>query len=464
MGKHRKGSGRTDRRADATRPRSTSSRRSSVSRASAGTGCATSTSSSTRSPRRSRRCSPRTSACAPAAPGPWSVSPDLDDVARQADEIIARARDEAAPHHGRGSRRAGPVAGPMRPAVGDQDVPPIAAFLVAGACVPAALAALVQDHAEGVKRWPSRRAPRRAAGGVPSARSPNLARQEPPSAEACPDATRRRAGDRAAERPGRAAPTASRAQRAAPRTEAPDDGAATHVARNEATFGSRTQPRPVTTRRPGDGASEGDGRSASSSGAKSRPEPRTADARAPLPRSGRVRRRPRLVTLVAGLAIERARSWWASRSSRRARRGGAAGDLTIRRARARAVRLPDAIRSARRRSSSPTRPVRRRRGSRPRRASPGRRFAVGAQASVDHRPGAHAELDPVATSRPAAFARPDGADQFARDAFGRSSSVSCSSSATRDAHRRSPRPTLRAVSGSGRRPSGASGHRGRRRW
>lgn len=72
-------------------------------------------------------------------------APDLDDAARQADEIIARARQEAA----RIVAEAGATQG-ARPA-GDDDRTTVSAFLNKERSFLQDLATLVQGHAEGVK-------------------------------------------------------------------------------------------------------------------------------------------------------------------------------------------------------------------------------------------------------------------------------------------------------------------------
>ena len=67
-----------------------------MSRASAATRCATSTSSSIRSPTTFTALTAENERLRAGGAAPVVGSPDLDDVARQADEIIARARAEAA--------------------------------------------------------------------------------------------------------------------------------------------------------------------------------------------------------------------------------------------------------------------------------------------------------------------------------------------------------------------------------
>ena len=72
-------------------------------------------------------------------------APDLDDIARQADEIIARARAEA----GRIVAEAGVTAGVRQ--AGDDDRAAVSAFLSKERSFLQDLATLVQGHAEGVK-------------------------------------------------------------------------------------------------------------------------------------------------------------------------------------------------------------------------------------------------------------------------------------------------------------------------
>ena len=77
----------------------------------------------------------------------WSAigAPDLDDVGRQADEIIARAREEAARIVREAEERAG-VTG-----AGDADRTAVSAFLSKERQFLQELASVVQGHAEGVK-------------------------------------------------------------------------------------------------------------------------------------------------------------------------------------------------------------------------------------------------------------------------------------------------------------------------
>jgi DivIVA domain-containing protein len=76
-------------------------------------------------------------------------SPDLDDVARQADEIIQRARDEAARIDTEARARASLSAAPAFASEGDRAA--VKAFLAQERAFLESLAGLVQGHAETVK-------------------------------------------------------------------------------------------------------------------------------------------------------------------------------------------------------------------------------------------------------------------------------------------------------------------------
>lgn len=84
-----------------------------------------------------------------AGASPVVGSPDLDDVSRQADEIIQRARDEASRivAEARGSAAAGEVT----PATSEEDRAAVRAFLEREREFLRSLAELVQGHAEAVK-------------------------------------------------------------------------------------------------------------------------------------------------------------------------------------------------------------------------------------------------------------------------------------------------------------------------
>jgi DivIVA domain-containing protein len=84
-----------------------------------------------------------------AGAAPVVGSPDLDDVARQADEIIQRARDEAA--RIAADARAASAAAGTPAAETDQDRAAVKAFLQQERAFLQELAGIVQDHAETVK-------------------------------------------------------------------------------------------------------------------------------------------------------------------------------------------------------------------------------------------------------------------------------------------------------------------------
>ncbi|HEY6681092.1 MAG TPA: DivIVA domain-containing protein, partial [Actinomycetota bacterium] len=83
-----------------------------------------------------------------AGAGPVVGSPDLEDVARQADEIIQRARDEAARIDTEARARASLAAAPAFASEGDRAA--VKAFLAQERAFLESLAGLVQGHAETV--------------------------------------------------------------------------------------------------------------------------------------------------------------------------------------------------------------------------------------------------------------------------------------------------------------------------
>lgn len=113
-----------------------------------------------------------------AGAGPVVGSPDLEDVSRQADEIIARARSEAAriAEEARTSNAGTPV-----PSAG-KDRAAVHAFLTREREFLQSLAALVQEHAEAVKGMakPARAAPKAA---VQKTTTANAAPAGSPSAQ-----------------------------------------------------------------------------------------------------------------------------------------------------------------------------------------------------------------------------------------------------------------------------------------
>jgi DivIVA domain-containing protein len=103
---------------------------------------------------------------AQASAAPVVGTPDLDDVSRQADEIIERARDEAARIVADAKERAASAAGTSAAALTtDQERAAVSAFLAKEREFLQSLAALVQGHAESVKTMAraSRGAPAQAA-------------------------------------------------------------------------------------------------------------------------------------------------------------------------------------------------------------------------------------------------------------------------------------------------------------
>jgi DivIVA domain-containing protein len=130
-----------------------------------------------------------------AGAAPVVGSPDLDDVARQADEIIQRARDEAARIAADARARAtAPVAGT------DEDRAAVKAFLNQERAFLQELAGLVQGHAETVKGMakvarrpeatdapatePVPEAPSAQEASAPSAEEPSREGEEPDPGEA----------------------------------------------------------------------------------------------------------------------------------------------------------------------------------------------------------------------------------------------------------------------------------------
>src|SRR5438093_13463293 len=85
-------------------------------------------------------------------PAPVLGAPDLADVSRQADEIIQRARDEAARLVAEATERAANTAGvAMSAAATDEDRSAVNAFLQQERAFLQSLGALVQSHAESMK-------------------------------------------------------------------------------------------------------------------------------------------------------------------------------------------------------------------------------------------------------------------------------------------------------------------------
>lgn len=86
-----------------------------------------------------------------ASSSPIVGSPDLDEVSRQADEIIQRARDEAARLVAEARTRASSTSGGTPGAVTAAEREAVDAFLARERAFLQRLAALVQEHADGVK-------------------------------------------------------------------------------------------------------------------------------------------------------------------------------------------------------------------------------------------------------------------------------------------------------------------------
>lgn len=101
------------------------------------------------------------------ASSPIVGSPDLDEVSRQADEIIQRARDEAARIVADARTRASSAPGGTSGVVTAAEREAVDAFLARERAFLQRLAALVQEHADGVKSM-AKDVRRRSATGVPT--------------------------------------------------------------------------------------------------------------------------------------------------------------------------------------------------------------------------------------------------------------------------------------------------------
>ena len=152
--------------------RSTCNRRSSASRASAATRCETSMSSWTGSPTPCRRWRRRTSASARGRRPSIVGTPDLDDVSRQADEIIERARTEAARIVAEAKANGAQPTKEQGAAASPQERAAVNAFLTKEREFLQSLAGLVQGHAESVKRHVEDRQACPGAHGYPTCRAP----------------------------------------------------------------------------------------------------------------------------------------------------------------------------------------------------------------------------------------------------------------------------------------------------
>jgi DivIVA domain-containing protein len=138
-----------------------------------------------------------------ASGSPLVGSPDLDEVSRQADEIIQRARDEAARIVAEANERAASMAGHVASgSVSEADRAAVDAFLARERAFLQSLAALVQEHADGVKgmaREVRRRSPQPSTGVGAAEQRP--AEAAPPAAAgataaAAPVVTERPAANR----------------------------------------------------------------------------------------------------------------------------------------------------------------------------------------------------------------------------------------------------------------------------
>jgi DivIVA domain-containing protein len=133
------------------------------------------------------------------APAPVVGAPDLDDVSRQADEIIARARAEAA----RITAEARAGEGVPASSGGPKDRTAVNAFIVREREFLQSLAGLVQEHAETVKDMArsSRRPQAPATGGESAPASATSAPSTAPGPEAPPAAARSRSASEGAPQP-----------------------------------------------------------------------------------------------------------------------------------------------------------------------------------------------------------------------------------------------------------------------
>jgi len=117
-----------------------------------------------------------------AGAAPVVGSPDLDDVARQADEIIQRARDEAARIDTEARARASLSTAPAIASEGDRAA--VKAFLAQERAFLESLAGLLQGHAETMKGMARNvRRPDRAStedSDAPAASTEPVAHDEPP--------------------------------------------------------------------------------------------------------------------------------------------------------------------------------------------------------------------------------------------------------------------------------------------
>jgi len=178
-------------------------------------------------------------------------APDPAEASRQADEIIQRARAQAAQIVRDAESRSATI-GAGSAAIASGDTAAIAAFVAKERAFLQQLASLVQDHAEGVKSMVRASAAAPAPRPAPDTSGREPAREESPVQKPVPEATQ--AMEPVAEPPSDAA--------AAPRPASPESPASPRPAERPSTAprpqSSETisvpepepQPRPVTTRGP----------------------------------------------------------------------------------------------------------------------------------------------------------------------------------------------------------------------
>lgn len=168
--------------------------------------------------------------------GPMTASPDIDDVARQADEIIARARADAARIVAE-AKATGAAAGMSAASPADRVA--VNAFLAREREFLQSLAGLVQEHAEAVKSMA------RSSRPAPAKAKPEGAPAVAPVAERSTDevrATERRDGA-----PGTPGATSVQEPAAEPSAE---QGASAEPGEGERAASSEATPTPAPTRVP----------------------------------------------------------------------------------------------------------------------------------------------------------------------------------------------------------------------
>ena len=122
-----------------------------------------------------------------AGPSPIVGSPDLEEVSRQADEIIQRARDEAARIIAEANERATTAGAQVPGSVSAADREAVDAFLARERAFLQGLAGLVQEHADGVKAMAREVRRKGSPAPVPTAASePKQGSEEPPRPASTP--------------------------------------------------------------------------------------------------------------------------------------------------------------------------------------------------------------------------------------------------------------------------------------